>query len=80
MTNRDVIDKMTNKELGRFLAHIDCANCAYYSEDGPHVCSKMDEHRETTEIDTCAEGHAKWLDQEPDFRMADYIHEEGDHG
>lgn len=71
MTNRDVIDKMTNEELGRFLDHIDCANCSYYSDNddwAPDICTK-----DTTQ---CAEGIAKWLNQEPDFRMADYIKEE----
>lgn len=73
MTNRDVINGMTNAELGRFLDHIDCANCAYYRAMGdgvPDIC--------TMNVDNCAEGIAKWLDKEPDFRMADYIHEEGE--
>lgn len=72
MTNRDVINSMTNAELGMFLDHIDCSNCAFYRamDDGvPDIC--------TMNADNCAEGIAKWLDKEPDFRMADYIHEEG---
>lgn len=69
MTNRDVIDKMTNEELGRFLDHVDCANCAYYYDNNDYDICMKDETQ-------CAEGIAKWLDKEPDFRMADYIKEE----
>ena len=61
MTNREVIDKMSNAELGRFLDHIDCANCAYYRamDDGvPDIC--------TMNVHNCAEGIAKWLSQEAD--------------
>lgn len=72
MTNREIINGMGNEDLGKFLTHIDCACCAYYSEDGPHVCSKLSQKR-TTDIRDCAEGRAKWLDREADFRMADYI-------
>lgn len=67
MTNRDVINKMTNAELGRFLNHVDCANCAYYNDDdeAPNVCMMN--------VDCCAEGFTKWLKLEPDFRMIEYI-------
>lgn len=71
MTNREVINGMTNTELGRFLDHVDCANCVYYQHHGrwsPDICTKDETH--------CAEGIAKWLDQEADLRMRDYIHEE----
>lgn len=67
MTNRDVINGMTNAELGRFLDHIDCINCAYHENEGecvPDICNGL-KH--------CAEGITQWLDMEPDFRMADYI-------
>lgn len=70
MTNREVIDKMTNEELGRFLDSIDCVHCAYhenYGEVVPDICNGL-KH--------CAEGIAKWLGSKADFRMADYIHEE----
>lgn len=72
MTNREVINSMGNAELGRFLSHVDCVCCAYYSEDGPHVCSKL-RAIETTDIRDCAKGRAEWLDKEADFRMDDYV-------
>lgn len=69
MTNFDVIKQMTVEELGRFLNHIDCANCAYYNDDNAatHVCT-----RDTTH---CAGGITKWLEREADWWMSDYIKE-----
>ncbi len=63
ITNREVINNMTDAELGRFLNNVDCANCAYY--EASNIC--------TMNADCCAEGFTKWLKLEPDFRMIEYI-------
>lgn len=62
MTNRDVIDKMTNEELAAIL---DCNQCAYYdskndkcTKNGPEARGKML---------PCVEGIAKWLGRKADF-------------
>ena len=77
MTNREAINGMGNEELGRFLSHMDCVCCSYYSEDGPHVCSKISPTG-TTDIHDCARGRTEWLDQEADFRMDDYVKKHDD--
>jgi hypothetical protein len=53
---------MTVEELGRFLNHIDCINCAYYDEccDGKR---------------NCKDGITEWLGQESSRYMSDYIKE-----
>lgn len=81
MTNREVIDKMSNGQLAAFLDHVDCINCAYYAPDGDNTCSEHEElAREMngfdSEKDICKEGIAKWLSQEADFRMTDYVKED----
>lgn len=66
ITNREVINNMTDEEMGRFLDNIDCVNCAYHEKEGelvPDIC----------DMKHCAEGIAKWLKLEPDFRMIEYI-------
>jgi hypothetical protein len=68
MTNFDVIKQMTVEELGKFLNHIDCANCAYYndSDESTEVCNGHNQ---------CKEGITAWLGQESSRWMSDYIKE-----
>lgn len=68
MTNFDVIKQMTVEELGKFLNHIDCINCAYHESDGEGTggCSG---HKH------CKDGITKWLEREADWWMSDYIKE-----
>ena len=68
MTNFDVIKQMTVEELGEFLNHVDCANCAYHESDGESTGS-CNGHKH------CKDGITKWLERESDWWMSDYINE-----
>lgn len=79
MTNRDVINHMTDAELGRFLNSNDrvCVRCAYYDDnESDYGCSMMKLRQHATYSDSheiCTDGMTKWLSQTPDFRMQEYF-------
>lgn len=62
MTNRDVIDKMTNEELAAIL---DCNQCAYYDSKNDECTRSSDEFMGKSL--PCVQGIAKWLGSKADF-------------
>ena len=72
--NRKVINSMTNEQLAKFMNHIDCSCCAYYSDpdtEPDYVCAKQHERYSDPEAGSriCVDGLAKWLDQEEAWFM-----------
>lgn len=78
-TNREALNAMTNEQFAKFMHHIDCSMCAYYSDMNTvpgYVCAKHHE-RELAEYSNdyeeasriCIDGIAKWLDQEEAWFM-----------
>ena len=62
MTNRDVIDRMTNEELAVLL---DCNQCAYYDSKDDRCTRNGDESR--GKMLPCVKGIAEWLGSKADF-------------
>lgn len=74
-TNREALNAMSNEQLAnKFISHIDCSCCAYYSDpdtESDHICSKHHERSNDpkTAYRICIDGVAKWLDQEEAWWM-----------
>ena len=67
ITNGDVLRKVNDRTLARFLSHIDCSMCSV------HDTEKFDTGECANDHDLCVLGMTEWLGQEAGSIMKSYI-------